>query len=143
MFFPFFKLVILWMKCHQISSVAVCVESTEFFYMSIFKPKFNFFEILKVNMVITPRGLWPCNFFPVILILRGHNHENITCKIFTYCWIAIWGLRSARIKELKKTDSIFFKESVCFFQLFDLSTSKASNCNPTAHTYFTPKFFKI
>ena len=46
------------MKCHQISSVAVCVELTEFldniFNMAIFKPKFNFFEILKANMVKHP-----------------------------------------------------------------------------------------
>merc|ERR1712081_52283 len=26
---------------------------------------------------------------------------------------------------------------VCFLQLFDPSTSKASNCDPTAHKYFT------
>ena len=46
------------MKCHQISSVAVCVELTEFldniFNMPIFKPKFNFFEILKAKIVKNP-----------------------------------------------------------------------------------------
>ena len=46
------------MKYHQISSVAVCVELTEFldnsFNMPIFKPKFNFFEILKANRVNHP-----------------------------------------------------------------------------------------
>ena len=57
-FFHFCKLLILWMRCHQNSSVAVCVELTEFldniFNMPIFKPKLNFFEILKANMVKHP-----------------------------------------------------------------------------------------
>ena len=47
------------MRYHQISSVAVSVELTEFlldniFKMPIFKSKFNFFEILKANMVKNP-----------------------------------------------------------------------------------------
>ena len=46
------------MRCHQILSVAVCVELTEFldktFKVPIFKPKFNFFEILKAIMVKHP-----------------------------------------------------------------------------------------
>ena len=46
------------MRCHQISSEAVCAELTEFldnnFKMPIFKPKFNFFVILKANMVKHP-----------------------------------------------------------------------------------------
>ena len=58
LFFHFFKSLILLMRCHQISSVPVCVELTEFldniFKMPIFKPKFNFFEILKANMVKHP-----------------------------------------------------------------------------------------
>ena len=42
----------------QILIVAVCVEPTEFlgniFNMPIFKPKLNFFEILKANIVKNP-----------------------------------------------------------------------------------------
>ena len=66
-------------------------------------------------------------------------------KKFAHGWIPIWGLRSAWIKKLKKTDPNFFpkKIRVCFLQLFDLSTPKASNCNPTLHGYFTRKFLKI
>ena len=32
---------------------------------------------------------------------------------------------------------------VCFLQLFDPSTPKASNCDPTSCDYFTRKFLKI
>ena len=50
-----FKLVIFWMRCHQISSVAVCIGLTEFLdniiKMPIFKPEINFFEGLIANMV--------------------------------------------------------------------------------------------
>ena len=46
------------MRYHQISSVVVSVELTEFldniFKMPIFKSKFNFFEVLKANMVKHP-----------------------------------------------------------------------------------------
>ena len=46
------------MRCHQISSVTVSVEPTEFldkiFNMPIFKKKFNLFKILKANMVKHP-----------------------------------------------------------------------------------------
>ena len=46
------------MRCHQISSVAVCVELMELldniFKVPIFKPKFDFLEILKANMVKNP-----------------------------------------------------------------------------------------
>merc|ERR1711954_385550 len=59
----------------------------------------------------------------------------------TKIWIAIEGLRSARIKKLKKTDPHFFpkKMRVCFLQLFDPSTPKASNCDPNLRKYFTRK----
>ena len=83
-FFHFLKLVILWMICHQIFSVAVCVELTEFldinFKMPIFKPKFNFFKFLKPIRLSIPGGFWPCNFFPDILILRGQNYKIIGVK---------------------------------------------------------------
>ena len=43
------------MRCHQISSVAVCIGLTEFLdniiKMPIFKPEINFFEGLIANMV--------------------------------------------------------------------------------------------
>ena len=69
----------------------------------------------------------------------------ITREIFARRRIAIWGLRSARIKKLKKTDPHFFwkKIRVCFLQLFDPSTPKASNCDPTARKYFTRNIFMI
>ena len=45
--------------------------------------------------------------------------------------------RSARIKKLKKTDPHYFwKKGVCFLQLFDPSTPKASNGDLTARDYF-------
>ena len=69
-----------------------------------------------------------------ILIWRGPNFEKITREICARRRIAIWGLRSAQIKKLKKTDPNFFstKMLVCSLQLFDQSTPKASNCDPTA-----------
>ena len=86
-----------------------------------------------------PRGLWPHKFLSDILIWRGPNLEKCTREIIMWCLIKIWGLRSAQIKKLKKTDPLFLfkKMQVCFLQLFDLNTPKASNCDPTAHGYFT------
>ena len=46
---------------------------------------------------------------------------------YTGHWITIWGLRSAWIKKLKRTDPHFF----------DPSTPKASNGDPMAREYFT------
>ena len=116
-FFHFCKLLILLMRCHQISNVAVCVELTEFldniFKMSIFRSKFNFFEILKANMVEHPKRLWPYNYFPDILILRGQIHENITREKIVRRRIAIWGVRSAQIKKLNKTDPHFLIGVCC------------------------------
>ena len=68
------------MRCHQISSVAVSVELTEFldkiFQMHIFKPKFNFFEILIANMAKNSKRVMPIQIlFSDILISRGQNHE--------------------------------------------------------------------
>ena len=59
--------------------------------------------------------------------------------------IAIWGLRSAQIKKLKKTDPHFFwkKMGVCFLQLFDPSTPKASNRDPNFRDFFTRNIFII
>ena len=59
-------------------------------------------------------------------------------KIVAHRRIRIWGLRSAWIKKLKTTDPNFFwkKMRVCFLQLFDLSTPKASNRDPTARDNF-------
>ena len=55
------------MRCHPISSVAVSVELTEFleknFKIPIFKSKFNFFEILKANMVKHPERVITIYFF--------------------------------------------------------------------------------
>ena len=39
---------------------------------------------------------------------KGQNHESITREIFARRQIAILGLRSARIKNLKKTEPHFF-----------------------------------
>ena len=51
------------MRCNQISSVAVCVELTEFldniFKLPIFKPKLNIFEIVKANLVENPERFMP------------------------------------------------------------------------------------
>ena len=57
-----------------------------------------------------PRGLWPYNFFRHIFILRGPNNENITREKIAKIRIAIRGLRSARIKKMKKTDPNFFQK---------------------------------
>merc|ERR1711954_522417 len=79
------------------------------------------------------------NFFQDILILRGQNNENIMREKIAQIRIVILGLRSAWIKKLKKTDPHLFpkKMRVCFVQLFDRSTSEASNCDQTACKYFT------
>ena len=69
----------------------------------------------------------------------------ITHQIFRSHWVAIGGLRSAQIKNLMKPDPhLFFKKiGVYFLQLFDLSTPKASNCDPTAREYFMRNIFMI
>ena len=55
------------MRYHQISSVAVSVEQTEFldniFNMPILKPKLNFFEILKADIVKHPESVMTIKFF--------------------------------------------------------------------------------
>ena len=50
-------------------------------------------------------------------------------------------LRSKSWRE--QTPSIFEKFGVCFHQLFDPSTPKASKRDPTAHEYFTRNIFMI
>ena len=66
----------------------VSVELTEFldniFKMPIFKPQFNFFEILKANMVKYHERVMTIYFFPDVLILRGQNYEIITCEKFVH-----------------------------------------------------------
>ena len=49
------------------------------------------------------------------MILRGQNHENNTCDIFARRRIAIWGLTSAWIKKLKKTDPHLKKIGSVFY----------------------------
>ena len=85
----------------------------------------------------------------LLVIWAIHDYNEIHC-VYILTWmitreilarrrIAIWGLGSARIKKLKRTDPHFFKKQirVCFLQLFDPSTPKASNRDPTAREYFT------
>ena len=57
--------------------------------MPIFKPKLNFFEILKANRVKHPERVMTVYFFPDVMILTGKNHENIMREIFVRCLIAI------------------------------------------------------
>ena len=87
-------------------------------------------------MVRHPERVRTITFFCDILILRGQNNENTMREKIAKIQIAIWGLRSAWIKKLKKTDPNFF-------QLFDPSTTKASNCDPTAHNFFMDNIFMI
>ena len=58
MFFKFFQIGHFGQFCSQILSGALCVELIEIldniFKMPISKPKFNFFKILKANMVKHP-----------------------------------------------------------------------------------------
>ena len=118
---------------------------TTFLKCLFFSQNSTFLKFWKPIWLSIPRGLWPYNFFRDILILRGQNNENITREKIAKIRIAIWGLRSARIKKLKKTDPHFFpkKIRVCFLQLFDPSTPKASNRDPTSRDYIMRKFFKI
>ena len=72
------------MKCYQISSVAVCVELTEFldniFNMAIFKPKFHFFETLKANMVKPPKRVMAIKFLAVPLASgQVHSSTSLVC----------------------------------------------------------------
>ena len=82
-FFHFIKSLSFWMRCHQISSVPVCVELTEFldniFKMPIFKPKFTFLKFWKPIWLSIPRGLWPDNFFRYF-DFKCPNHEK------NYAW---------------------------------------------------------
>ena len=108
-------------------------KQTLFFWKKWGSVFFNFFirALLRPQIVIQRRTtilcVWKYIFwksqnirswmhFSHILILRGQNNENITRDIFARRWIAIWDLRSARIKKLKKTDPHFFpkKIRVCF-----------------------------
>ena len=73
------------MRCHQILSVAVYVELTEFLHNSfektIFKQHFNFFEIFKDNMVKHPERVMSMRFFsPDILILRAKIMKILLVK---------------------------------------------------------------
>ena len=113
--------------------------------MPICKSIINFLTFQKPIQLTIPRGLWPHKFLSDILIWRGPNLEKCTREIIVQCPIKIWGLRSAQIKKLKKTDPHFFqkKMGVCFLQLFDPSTPKASNCNPNSRDYLARTFFKI
>ena len=105
--FSFFQISPFLNEIPSDSSVAVCVELTHFsdniFKIHIFKPQLNFLEFWAPILLSIPRGLWPYNFFPDVLILRGQNYENITHEKFARHRIAIWGLRSAWIQKLKKT----------------------------------------
>ena len=95
-------------------------------------------------MLNIQRGLWTYNFFPDIFILSGQNDENIMREIFLHHRIAIVGLRRAWIKKLKKKTHFFPKMmNVCFLQLFDSSTPKASNRDMTTRKYYKCKFFMI
>ena len=113
--------------------------------MPICKSIINFLTFQKPIQLTIPRGLWPHKFLSDILIWRGPNLEKCTREIIVRCPIKIWGLRSAQIKKLKKTDPNFFwkKIRVCFLQLFYRSTPKASNCNPNSRDYFTRNIFII
>merc|ERR1712081_34366 len=46
---------------------------------------------------------------------------------------------SGKIKFIASKTFFSKKMRVCFLQLFDPSTPKASNCDPTSHKYFTRK----
>ena len=124
-FFPFLKLVILWMICHQIFSVAVCVELTEFldinFKMPIFKPKFNFFKFLKPIRLSIPGGFWPCNFFPDILILRGQNYKIIGVKKLQAMTLQFEALGVLESKSWRKETPILNKKKWGLFSLTFLS----------------------
>ena len=64
-------------RCHQISSVALCVELQEFldniFKMPIFKPILNFFEISKANMAKNSDNGMALYVLDVILLIRDQN----------------------------------------------------------------------
>ena len=83
------------------------------------------------------KGVWPCLFLSNISILRGQNLKKFSHAIVGRQQITIWDKTVPQIKKLKKTDPHLKKQiGVCFLQLLDLSTPKASNCNQTAHKYF-------
>ena len=73
--FRFFRIGNFGLFCRQISSVALCVQLTEFldnlFKMPIFKPKFKFFEILKVNLVKHPKRVMTIKFIFQIFLFSG------------------------------------------------------------------------
>ena len=72
------------MRYHQISSVAVSVELTEFldniFKIPIFKSKFNFFEILKAKHGVF--GAIVGSILSKAMIVLAHvsiNFDHISC----------------------------------------------------------------
>ena len=93
---------------------------TTFLKCLFFSQNSTFLKFWKPIWLSIPRGLWPYNFFPDILILRGQNNENITREKIAKIRIAIWGLRSAWIKKLKKIDPhyIFKKRGSALFNFF-------------------------
>ena len=138
------------MICHQIFSVAVCVELTEFlditFKMPIFKPKFNFFKFLKPIRLSIPGGFWPCNFFPDILILRGQNHKIIGVKKLQAMTLQFEALGVLESKSWRKETPILNqKQNWGLFSLtfFYPSTPEASNCDPMSCDYFVREFSRF
>ena len=77
--------------------------------MPIFKSIINFLTFRKPIRLIIPRGLSPHIFSSDIMIWRGTNLDKFMQEIIVRCWIAISGLRSARIKIWRKQTPTFFK----------------------------------
>ena len=68
-----------------------------------------------------------------------HTHKIVACHQIT-----IWGLRSNRIKKLKKTDPHFFfkRMGVCFQHFLDPSHCYGSNRNLSWQDWFMRKIYK-
>ena len=81
-----------------------CILANYYFLVPIFQPIINFLTFINPIWLTIPRGLWPKQKFSDIFIWRSPNLEKFTCEIVARRWIAIWGLRSAWITKLKKTD---------------------------------------
>ena len=114
------------------------------FKMAIFQSIFNFFEILKSNLVKIPERVMTIYFLKDILILRGPNPEKIMCKKcdvrlqFAICKLCL-GYKSSR----KQTPIFFFKYEGLLSSSFLSQAQFGVKLWLVVKWLLHPQFFKI
>ena len=112
----------------------------------IFKPIFDLFYILKTNMVKNPqRVMASVNVVRYFYLKALKFWKKLCVKYARVVGSQFEALGVLRSKSCRKQTPIFFEKKmrVCFLQLFDRSTPKASNRDPNLRDYFTRNIFII